>query len=149
VPRPRKPDEQHILAGTWRADRHGDPSASVVATGEPEAPPHLKGAALAFWREVVPLLVGAGLAKAVDAPMLAQLCEWHTVYRGAMDALLKKGGRTKENILASAIAQDKFTALAQRFGLSCLDRTKLRADAAPKKSGVLTRDRSRVPPSVS
>jgi P27 family predicted phage terminase small subunit len=152
VPRPRKPDEQHILAGTWRADRHGDPATQIPADGEPAPPAHLAGEALALWQAVVPGLVSAGVARARDTAALTMLCEWWARYRRcseALDGLDPAGAAASKLMVSAAIASDKFNALAARFGLTPADRAKLRADAAPKKSGVLTRDRSRAPPNVS
>ena len=66
--RPKKPPELKILEGTFRADRDGDPSDQVQASGLPARPRGLKGEAKKFWDAVVPLLTAAGVAAAQPAP---------------------------------------------------------------------------------
>ena len=118
--RPKKPDELHVLQGTWRKDRNGDPSTECVAGGEPEMTRKLKGEALKYWRRLVPDLMASGLAKARDSEALTALCEWWAAYGAAMDA-----GDTR----TAAVAFDKWRTGAAAFGLTPMDRAKLRAPA--------------------
>src|SRR4051812_48448069 len=79
--RPRKPDEVKILEGTFRPCRDGSPADAAQADGEPGRPKHLKGEALALWKDMVPGLVARGIAKAVDAAELTLMCEWWARHR--------------------------------------------------------------------
>lgn len=144
--RPRKPDEMKILDGTWRADRDGDPSADVVADGEPVPPSFLKGEALRFWREVVPGLVASGIAKARDSYQLAELCTWWARHRRLsrmIDTAKNADKRLHSLILMAGIAWMNFDKIAVRFGLTPSDRAKLRLPAARSgKPGIMTRKRN-------
>jgi hypothetical protein len=51
MPNHRKPVSKHLLAGTYRTDRHGHPIQ--VEPIDPTPPPHLVGADLAAWNELV------------------------------------------------------------------------------------------------
>lgn len=130
--RPRKPDEVHILEGTFRPDRHGDPSASVVADGEPTPPRHLKGEALAFWKDTVPGLVTRKVAAACDSAALACMCDWwarHRKYCRALDRMKSTDRRLYQMTILAGIAWSNFDKIACRFGLTPGDRTKLRTPA--------------------
>jgi P27 family predicted phage terminase small subunit len=143
--RPRKPDEVKILEGTFRQDRDGDPSASVVADGIPEPPAHLKGDALKFWSEVVPGLIAAGLAKERDATQLTFMCTWYVRarrYEKAADKMPCTHKRLASMTMLANMAWKAFDRLASRFGLTPSDRAKLRIEQAPKKQGVMSRRRN-------
>jgi P27 family predicted phage terminase small subunit len=142
--RPRKPDELHVLEGTFRADRHGDPAVSVVADGQPTPPAHLRGDALAFWGEVVPGLVAAGVAKERDAAELAMMCEWWARYRRfsrLLDKMKNADKRLYQVTVQVGIAWTNFDRIACRFGLTPADRAKLRSTDKPAKSRVASRKR--------
>lgn len=79
----KKSIEQHKLDGTYREDRHG---SSVLVGGRPmpdelaEPPDDLADAGKEHWRQVVPQLVGAGLADRVDVSALTAMCRaWATM----------------------------------------------------------------------
>jgi phage terminase small subunit len=139
--RPRKPVEAKILEGTFRADKDGDPT-TFLAPGEPVPPPHLKGPALEFWGEVVPGLVALGVARAADAPALAEMCTWYARYRKLARAFdrAKVGPGNSGLMMQMGVSFDKFNGLAARFGLTPSDRAKLRVAEKPA-GGVPTRKR--------
>lgn len=144
MPTPAKPDELKILDGTWRADRDGDPSASVVAEGEPSCPSWLDGEALAYWREIVPDLVRGGLAKARDSAELAAMCEWWGMYRRLSRSLDRAKPKERHSVLVQvAICWDKYHHIAQRFGLTPADRAKMRLPASVAGSAPKVRARKR------
>lgn len=121
--RPRKPDELHVLQGTWTATRHGDPEARVQADGEPVPSRKLTGPALAYWKRLVPGLVACGVAKARDGEALTAACEWWAAYEAAMIA---------KDVREAAVAFDRWRTLAAAFGLTPMDRAKLRGPEKPK-----------------
>ena len=142
--RPRKPTQLHILDGTFKPCRHGG-DGEPVADGEPERPRFLRGEALAFWKEVVPGLVEMKVAKAADAPALAQMCQWWAACR-RFQKMLNRARDTDKNLFritaALAMASDKFNSYAGRFGLTPSDRTRLRIGGVEKpKQGLATRER--------
>jgi phage terminase small subunit len=144
MPARRKPNEMHILDGTFRADRHGDPSEAVVAEGEPLPPAWLKGEALAFWSEVVPQVVQLRVARAIDAPELASLCEWWARTRKLsrkVDRLAVGTPRYGTALRALVAAFATFDRLASRFGLTPGDRARLRVQEKAKTTGVQQRER--------
>jgi len=54
MPRPRKPDELHLIQGTYRRDRHGDPATKPKYNGPVEGPPdYFDEAQRAAWYELV------------------------------------------------------------------------------------------------
>ncbi len=138
--RRRIPITEHIENGTYRPSRHGPiPDA---AEGEPVKPRSLTGAALAHWKRVVPDLVARGMAKAIDAPALEQLCELWAL----SVAVLKKLRKCPEDKDASLVYRGyvrDYNAIGKRFGLAYGDRKRLQVVAAPDRpSGVATRQRS-------
>lgn len=145
--RPPKPTEQHRLDGTYRADRHGSAGASVDAAGVPTKPRGLKGEGEKLWKRVVPGLVSSGVARACDTDCLVSLCEWWARYvRFALmldsaDLDTDPKDLSRYTRLASQ-CWGEFARLAGKFGLTPADRVKLRVEAAGKKAGVMSRDRS-------
>lgn len=128
--RPRKPVQAKILAGTYRADRDGDPASLVRAAGSPVAPAHLSGEALAFWGRIVPGLVASGVAAACDGPALTAMCEWWARYRRYSEALdaAPADGDAYQLLVMVGISTTNFDRLASRFGLTPSDRAKLRTE---------------------
>lgn len=71
--RPRTPTETKKTAGTYRACR-ANPAEPKYAPGEPPLPAALGPAAVAVWREVVPLLLAQKLLAPVDGGALGAYC---------------------------------------------------------------------------
>lgn len=145
--RPRKPVEEHVKNGTYRADRHGPLSDAIPGEviAPPKKPADMNGDASAVWDRVVPLLAGA--VRDRDAPLLAELCQWWaelervTVVRDAM----VPGEKGYNSILiASGICADKVVKLSEKFGLTPADRAKLKPEVAagPVAARVPTRPRT-------
>ena len=78
--RNRKPRHMHLVDGTHRRDRHGDPkdaappSAAAGPAGEVVRPPWLTGPAGAVWDDLAPHLTKIGLLSVIDVPVFASLC---------------------------------------------------------------------------
>lgn len=142
--RPTKPVELHILEGTYRPDRQGEPIA--VDLGEPAPPKHLKGWALRYWKEITPRLLQMKVATAGDSAAIAQMCTWWAAVR-RFTLMLE---RAKDNdkrmfrlVTNLATATNQFQAIACRFGLTPSDRARLKGvgtGAAPK-TGLPSRKR--------
>jgi len=134
--RPPKPTELKLLDGTFRADRDGDPS-TVKAEGVAAPPRGLSRESRAFWNEIVPGLVTAGLAKACDAPQLAAMCQWYARARKWERALdrEKPSSKTHSMMVQVAIAWQNFDRVASRFGLTPSDRSKMRIAFKEKPVG--------------
>lgn len=140
--RPRKPTEAHLLAGTYRADRHGPrPGDAEDGISPPAKPADLGGDAAALWDELAALL--AGTVRAADALQLAELCRWWATVRRIRTALDKaqpgslRCSRLMGQISTAAAAADR---IASRFGLTPSDRAKLGVvQVGPAKPKVATR----------
>jgi len=133
--RPRKPVAEHLLDGTYRADRHGN---AWTPAGEPVIPDWLGPHARELWQAIVPTLVKSGVATAVDTAELAALCDWWALYRIAREALATiEDGTSRayydQQILVGA-AWKQFAAIASRFGLTRSDRARLQV-STPKNQG--------------
>lgn len=74
--RKRKPTHLHLVDGTHRKDRHGDPASEVQA--EPakglEAPGYIDENARRVWAELIPQLEGLGVLARVDRHTVACFC---------------------------------------------------------------------------
>ena len=124
--RPRKPIEQLERDGTVREDRHAARRRAPVIKGLPDRPKGMSPDAQEFWDRHVPHLVGAGLATAIDAPALEQLCYWW----GKLAKLKRKRGDSRELDLRISKAQDQWNALAAKFGFTPVDRTRIETPTA-------------------
>ncbi len=126
--RPRKPTEQHERDGTLRHDRHGSRTKQPRFDGEPERPAGLSADAKRHWDEVVPALIAKGVAKAIDAPALAAMCEQWSEYCSAKQLrahdLLEK--RQRQMLINAALKA--WRDLAARFGMTPVDRAKLEVE---------------------
>lgn len=143
--RPKKPDDLHILEGTFREDRHGDPAERVILDGEPAPPEHLSDDAKAIWSVIVPPLTAAGVAKAADSVQLGIMVEWLARYRRYSAWLDKQGersGKSRGLMYLVKSAAEAFDSIASRFGLTPTDRAKLRLPKAGVKAGVKSRSRA-------
>ncbi len=117
-----KPKEAHILAGTFRADRHdGEP----VAEGVPVRPPDMKGEAKALWDSITPQLVANGTAKNLDTSALVACCELWGLYRAAY-AVASAAPADKDARIALTAYYAAWERAATRLGLSPADRARLR-----------------------
>lgn len=137
--RHRLPISAHLENGTYRPGKHGPiPDA---ATGEAQRPRGLTGEARKHWDRIVPDLVSRGLAKAIDAPALEQLCELWALSKGVLKQLLKTPwDKDMAGVYRGYVRE--YNALARRFGLAYADRQKFKAAAVEKAKGVPSRERA-------
>jgi phage terminase small subunit len=143
--RPPKAIDLHILEGTFDKRRHAG-QVDVLAEGVPTPPRDLKGAALKFWKRVAPELVRAGIAKAIDAPELTLMCQWHArseKYGRQLDRLQPTARAFQAIFLAAHLAATRFNKISSKFGLNPTDRARIRVQAAPTRANVMKRDRTK------
>lgn len=112
--RPAKPTALHVIEGTLHATRHRARAAAPEATGQPEKPKFLKGRASRLWDETAPLLVAMGVAKQLDAHVLAAWC-----------CLMAEFEKDPKAMTASRISQMR--ALAGTLGMTPSDRARMGA----------------------
>lgn len=135
-----KPIALHVAAGTFRADRHGDPATHVHAEGKPEKPYFEHAAASDLWDSVVDELIGKGLAAAIDAAQLRIMCNQFALYI-ACESILMHDPTDEAAGRQSSRFRVGFDSIAARFGLTAVDRMKLRVEAAAKPTGIQARKR--------
>lgn len=69
----RKPDNVHLLEGTFQSCRHGDPSKKPKPKGKIEAcPDTLSGDERLYWDKAITALDGLGLLTNADEMILSQ-----------------------------------------------------------------------------
>ncbi len=72
--RNKKTSQLHVLAGTFRGDRHGDAVAPEPPKGKPEPPKPLDGDALEEWDRMIGRMESSGTLSKVDDAALYQHC---------------------------------------------------------------------------
>ena len=137
--RPPKPTALHVLHGTYRKDRHGG-TAPAIAGGVVRMPHGLTGEAKAFWQRIITPLVHAGVVTAIDVPAATMLCEAWGLYRAAA-ALAANNPLDADARCAMSTYQGMFDKLAARFGLTPVDRQRLKIEPTATV-GIMKRDRS-------
>jgi len=76
MPNPQKPDNIHLLNGTHRKDRHGDPKKKPkIKSTNVTKPEWLTGEALKEWKSITEILKDTKLLTSVDKLILAQYCQ--------------------------------------------------------------------------
>jgi len=110
--------------------------------GEPVAPEWLDDVARAKWDEVAPLLIAAGVTKAIDTTVLAAFCAAYSRWRQAEDVIDDEGFTTpgaQGQIVkhpAATVAEHERRAmqvLGSELGWSPSSRVKLTANSPPPK----------------
>ncbi len=71
----RKPDNIHLLTGTFRKDRHGDPKKKLKVSAKfPTQPKWLTKNAKAEWARIKKIMEKSGVITMGDATVLIQYC---------------------------------------------------------------------------
>lgn len=139
-----KPVSQHILAGTYRADRHGRRASIELGKGNAKLkpPPTLHPSMRPLWRKVVATLEPSWLSNA-DAWTLSALIEALSFQADAAKRLRESGTVVKTpngDVHKSPFwmvwrqSMDAVMRLSVRFGLSPGDRARLIALAGAPES---------------
>jgi P27 family predicted phage terminase small subunit len=142
--RPSKPLEQHELDGTYRPDRHG--AEPIRAQGFAIKPEDLDGYASDVWDFIIEDLNRTAVAGKVDSVTLAEGCRWYGRYRRFSIALdSDKVSDDPDEVLklvkVVATCWEKFANIAMRFGLTPVDRMRLKVAPEAKKRGIVSRMR--------
>ncbi len=144
MPKPRKPIESHVRDGTYRADRHGPLTDDLDTAAPPVKPADLTGDAAEVWDRLVGLL--AGIVRESDGPYIAEACQWWAELRRIRAALAKMtpGKHGYGSLIGTAATCSKeVDRLLTRFGLTPVDRAKLRAESVvPVKAKVAVRPKT-------
>jgi P27 family predicted phage terminase small subunit len=138
-PMKRKRIAEHVLQGTFRADKHTK-SSPQFAPGA-LCPKFLTKTARAEWNRVAPMLEEAGLLQSSDTMTLAAYCINYAGWREAMATVKKDGmvitvesqtrtGRTSKPIRNPAVAlmhafEKAMLASAAKFGLDPYSRSRI------------------------
>ena len=126
--RPRKPTAEKILNGN--PGRRPLPDNEPQFDGVPQMPEWLDDDGRALWDSVVSKLTAAGVSREIDSPSLAAMCRWWSLWR-RLDRQLNSGEMAWKDICAASAAWKQFSAIASKFGLTPVDRTKLKVDKLP------------------
>jgi phage terminase small subunit len=127
--------DEHKRNGTYRADRHDVKLAAIpFAQGIPEPVEKLTDTARQLWDDVV-AQVPERLLSTIDWAAMTQMCRWYGIAADLTSLIAADPLEVKLYAPANMAARN-FAMWAQRFGLSPLDRTRVRADqnAKDKKS---------------
>lgn len=127
--RPAKPLKLHVVAGTFREDRHGgDPPA---IEGEVVKPEFLDPMAGAFWDRIAPKLIAAKVLTPADVESLQSCCDVWALWRKT-HFMLMANPTDKDTRIAASTYLGLFNAIAARFGLNPSDRTRLKIEKPTK-----------------
>ena len=126
--RPPKPIARLELEGGYRPDRHG---SEPMAKGVLVKPKWLTGEASRLWDQLEEQVTEWGAGE-VDAANLAGLCRWWAIWRG-IDSRLESNP-DRRDIVRASMAWKQFTQCAARFGLSPVDRARMRTEAKGEKA---------------
>lgn len=146
----KKSTASHVLAGTFRPNRHAKTRLTFpLATGT--APRWLSKTAKAEWRRVAPLLLESGLLLEVDTAILGAYCTAFAGYLEAKALVEEQGqivivesqtrtGRTSKPIRNPAVTlmldyQRSMLQAASKLGFSPFDRERIEGqEIEPEKS---------------
>ena len=162
MPRTRKPAAQHQAEGTYRADRHAEPSIDLPVALDAIRPSTLvPSSVLSEWDEVTRRLVGIGILIDADVPLLEQAfvlladakrfhADMDAAYKSLVDVdkmKLSKDFTAADRLRLRQSVQDSITSLntqhikalalfntiISKFGISPSERAKI-LHMLPKKS---------------
>ena len=120
--RPRKPKALKVFEGNRSREKldYDEPAS----TGKPIKPDDLDKEASWLWDLVTPDVMTWG-AGGADAPMLASMCRWWSLYR-SLSARIETDEYDFRVMIGATAAWKNFEKAASLFGLSPVARTKLR-----------------------
>ena len=71
----RQPDNLHLLKGTYRKDRHGDPKKKLKVEAKfPDCPAWMPAIGKREWTRIKKVMSASGVITLGDATILAQYC---------------------------------------------------------------------------
>lgn len=126
MPRPKKPHNLKVVAGTARPDRDGPPLVDLPVVSEvPEAPDWMPNAhAIKEWNRLAPILHANKLLTEAGLSTLGQMCALH----GKLVQLWAAGEAPNASMLS------QYRGLANDFGLTPVAQGKVRphGETTPK-----------------
>jgi P27 family predicted phage terminase small subunit len=145
----RKSITEHMLQGTFRADRHATPRLVYPPPTVTAPPKYLTKVARQEWNRVAPLLLDAGLLTEADLGTLAAYCTAFAGWRECAALIAEQGqivqvesstrtGRTTKPIRNPAVTlmldyQRAMLAAAAKFGFSPYDRERIEGTAETER----------------
>jgi P27 family predicted phage terminase small subunit len=148
----KKPVELHLLAGTYRQDRHGNRG---LPTTIPKCPAGMTPSARQHWRRLARTLAQAGLISQIDGLSLRLLAESIDLYLTASSKVTGNNLVVKTvngNVIQNPFlairnrAWEQVTKLAGSFGLTPADRNGMSFTLAPNPNSIEAFARQRDPP---
>ena len=155
MPTPRKPNEEHAKAGTFRSDRHGtrDTAKAVDLVRELPAPPdYLRQYAQDHWAELGTQMVKEEKLTYAELHQLALVCQTYGMLRDLDDVLTRRremfegeplmldDDETMKAIKESRAQADLYFKFLTAMGMGALARSQATQGIPKSKSGgVMTR----------
>ena len=115
---------EHKAAGTYQPCRHGNRLDNVVTSERPTKPEGLSPDSSKLWDEVVDYLLGKNVVDVIDATELEMMCRLWGLTRAALVAA-EKNPVDKDCRIAACSYAARFEAVASRFGMTPVDRSRL------------------------
>ncbi len=140
--RPRKPDTQKKLEGTYRKDRATPDAAQFSAiTKIPDAPASFDEMAVKVWNTICHELITLGLLQSIDIFQLEIICNELSIYWKCMSLMNGRmvvdtgTGSEKVNPLytSACAALNNFNRMSKDFGFTPAARMKLRMNLLESK----------------
>ncbi len=131
---PRNPTStaEHIAKGTFRPNRHADRADVAYPHGAPPEPEHLGEVGRELWRDIVTQTPPEALCE-IDWPGLTECCRWYelsdTYHRLLLDDPLEY-----KVLKACTDASNKFLQYMSKFGLSPVDRARIKISRTAKSA---------------
>ena len=128
----RRPDSKTQLErrGAYRSDRHA--GRLELPPGVPSPPRWLTREACAEWRRIVPTLASRNIVSEVDRAGIALLCtSWSDMRKHALaaDRATPGSAEWRRYLVSRNESFQVWLKLAERFGLTPVDRRRLRVSA--------------------
>jgi phage terminase small subunit len=127
-----KPLKLAIMDGTYRTDRN---KFSPGAGGEIKRPNGLGRYGNKLWKSTIDYVVAIGGGEC-DTESLASMCKWYNEYRRiafSVEKMSPMDDNYRTLLYAMATAFRQFSDMAGRFGLTPVDRAKLKVEPTERK----------------
>ena len=145
MPNRRKPNELHIVNGTFRKDRHGDKDANpeVEAVKKMLNPPtRLNKYGKTEWNRLLQGMIDAGLLSTIDLSTVETACYFYGLHKELAVKLNEQPSlfdfvdqRTSQNnnvIRTMNESYKNYTDIVYKFGVSPVERSKIQLEKKPK-----------------
>ena len=127
--RPPKSTAQHKLEGTYRPTRHAARLDEATVPGIPSKPVGMDGQAGWLWGMVTDHLPPEAMSQ-LDTAALVGVCRWWSLWREYDQQLDDGEGNAYKTLIMAVAAWKQFEKAAAKFGLSPVDRARLKITKA-------------------